>query len=104
VPTVDVISYQRLVDAYRALQPDAEPGAAFDTAFTSAVAEAVGARFLLRGSTIRLGEDLFLKVELVEVASGRVFAAQRLSDLTEKNPRAQLEELAELLRADLQQM
>jgi len=104
VPTVDVISFQRLLDAYRELRPDAEPGAAFDTAFTSAVAEKVGARLLLRGSTIRLGEDLFLKVELVEVASGRVFAAQRLSDLTEKNPRAQLEELAELLRIDLQQM
>jgi TolB-like protein/predicted Ser/Thr protein kinase len=104
VPNVDVISYQRLLDAYRELHPDAEPGAAFEPAAASEVAQQAGARYLLRGSTIRLGEDVFLKVELVEVASGRVFAAQRLSDVAEKNPREQLEELAQLLRADLQQM
>jgi TolB-like protein/predicted Ser/Thr protein kinase len=104
VPNVDVISYQRLLDAYRELHPDAEPGPGFEPTAAGEVAQQAGARYLLRGSTIRLGEDVFLKVELVEVATGRVFAAERLSDVTETNPREQLEQLAELLRADLQQM
>ncbi len=82
----------------RDLGGDAE---ALDPSRAATVAAAAGARYLLRGATLKLGDQVFLKAEVIEVASGRVVSAQRIPDVSGENLTSKLGELAELLRADL---
>ena len=83
---------------------DATDAGPFEAGNTSAIAAEAGATYLLRGATLELAGQRFLKAEVVEVASGRVVAAGRVTELTEENLTAKLDELAGLVRQELEQL
>jgi serine/threonine protein kinase len=101
MPSVAVLSSHRLLDTQRKTDGDAD---ALDPSQAAAVAAAAGARYLLRGATLKLGDQVFLKAEVIEVSSGRVVSAQRIPDVSGENLTAKLGELAKLLRADLEEI
>ncbi|HEY3132922.1 MAG TPA: serine/threonine-protein kinase [Acidobacteriota bacterium] len=101
---IDVISSQRLSDAARELQPNSGSSGALDPARATEIAQKARARYLLRGSTLKLGSEIFVKAEVIEVGSGKVIAAQRLRGLSETNLTDKLEELAKLLAQELKQI
>lgn len=101
---LDIISSHRLLDAGRLLNPDAKSLTSLETSRATEIAQNVHARYLLRGATLKLGSDVFVKAEVIEVASGKVVVAQRITGLTEQNLTGKLEELAGLLRQELLQI
>lgn len=101
---VDVISYHRLLDASRALQPGAAAVTTVEPSRATEVAQKVNARFLLRGSTLKLGTDVFVKAEVLDVATGKIISAHRITGIGESNLTGKLEQLAQQLRKDLQRI
>jgi serine/threonine protein kinase len=101
---LDVVSSQRLLEAARALEPATKGLATVEPGRTTQIAERARARYLLRGTTLKLGAELFMKAEVVQVSTGKVIAAERLTGLTEQNLTAKLEELGGLLRQNLQKL
>ena len=99
---LDVISSHRLLDAARSLTAETKSLTTLELARATEIAQLVHARYLLRGATLKLGGDVFVKAEIVEMATGKVVAAQRITGLQEENLTAKLEELSALLRQDLQ--
>jgi TolB-like protein len=98
LPNVDVISKQRLYDALKELHKDAT---AIDQTVATEVAKRSNATLMVRGDTLLLGEDVVLKAEVVEVGSGRLLAAERVTGVTQKNLLAKVDELGNLLRDKL---
>jgi serine/threonine protein kinase len=104
LPNMDIISTQRLLDAARALQINSNSLTSLETARATEIAQKAHARYLLRGATLKVGSDIFVKAEVIDVATGRVVLAQRLTGLTETNLTQKLDELAKQLRQELQQI
>jgi TolB-like protein len=98
LPNVDVISKQRLFDALKELHKDAT---AVDQTVATEVAKRSNATLMVRGDTLLLGEDVVMKAEVVEVASGRLLAAERVTGVTQQNLLAKVDELGGLLREKL---
>lgn len=98
LPNVDVISKQRLYDALKELHKDA---IAVDQSVATEVAKRSNATLMVRGDTLLLGEDVVMTVEAVEMASGRLLAAERVTGVTRQNLLAKVDELGNLLREKL---
>lgn len=98
LPNVDVISKQRLYDALKELHKDA---VAVDQSVATEVAKRSNATLMVRGDTLLLGEDVVMTVEAVEMASGRLLAAERVTGVTRQNLLAKVDELGNLLREKL---
>ncbi len=98
LPNVDVISKQRLYDALKELHKDAT---AVDQSVATEVAKRSKATLMVRGDTLLLGEDVVMKAEVVEVETGRLLAAERVTGVTQQNLLAKVDELGNLLREKL---
>jgi tRNA A-37 threonylcarbamoyl transferase component Bud32/TolB-like protein len=97
---VDIISKQRIYEVLQEMRtkdgmPPMEAGVATE------VARKVKAGILVRGDTLLLGGKIILKAEVMDVVSGRLMAAERVTDVTEQNVLAKLDELGSLLREKL---
>jgi len=98
LPNVDVISKQRLYDALKELHKDAT---AVDQTVATEVAKRSNDTLMVRGDTLLLGEDVVMKAEVVEVSSGHLLAAERVTGVTQQNLLSKVDELGNLLREKL---
>ena len=101
---IDVISSLRLLDSARGLKMEAKSLNSLDPAQAVEIARQAGARYLLGGTALALGSDIFIAAEVIDVSSGKVAVALRITGLAEKNLTAKLEELAGGLRQELQKV
>lgn len=99
---IDVISSHQLLVAARELSAETETTLRMDLTRAHEIAERARARYLLRGTTFRIGSQAFVKAEIIEVATGKVITAHRISDVTHDSLIEKLGQLAALLRQDLQ--
>jgi serine/threonine protein kinase len=98
LPNVDVISKQRLYDALKELNKNAT---AVDQTVATEVAKRSNATLMVRGDTLQFDKDVVLKAEVVEVTSGRLLAAERVTGVTQQNLLSKVDELGSLLREKL---
>jgi TolB-like protein/tRNA A-37 threonylcarbamoyl transferase component Bud32 len=98
LPNVDVISKQRLFDALKELHKDATQ---VDAAVATEVAKRANATLMVRGDTLMVGEAVLLTAEVLDVSSGRVIAAERVTGVTQQNLLEKVDELGNLLREKL---
>ncbi len=99
-PGLDVISRDRLLEAAGALQLTFSPCRPVIHAIE--IAKQAGARYLLRGATVRMGAVIAVTVEIIEVDTGNVVAPEHEAGLTDKNFTDKLEHLGTQLCQDLQ--
>jgi serine/threonine protein kinase len=102
IGSFNLISLHQLLVAARSLGSEAATPADLDVSRANEVAVEAGARYLLRGATLKLGDDVFVTAEVVEVSSGRVMVAERVTAVTRDNLTEKLQELAQLLRTNLE--
>lgn len=96
LPNLDVISKQRVYDTLKQMRmkekiPTLEAGVATEVARKS------GATMMVRGDTLMLSGSIILKAEAVEVSTGRVLAAERVTGVTEQNMLGKVDELSRLI-------
>jgi TolB-like protein len=103
LPNVDVISRQHLYDVLGQLKART-PATALDASVATEVARRSGATYMVRGDVIRLAGSVILTAEVVDVRSGRVIGAERVTGVDEKNMLGKVEELGALLRNRLEEV
>jgi TolB-like protein len=96
LPNLDVISKQRIYDVLRELKVKVEEPAQVARAATEA-AKRSGARLMIRGDTLLLSGSVILTAEVVEVGTGRVLGAERVTAVNEENMLERVDELGRLL-------
>jgi TolB-like protein len=75
-----------------------------DASVATEVARRSGATLMVHGDVLRLAGAVLLTAEIVDVATGRVLGAERITGVDEQNMLAKVEELGQLLRARLKEV
>jgi TolB-like protein len=103
LPNVDAISKQRLYDVLGEMRPKGNPGG-LDASVATEVARKSGATLMVRGDALELGGSVVLTAEIVDVKTGRVIGAERITGVDEKNMLEKVEQLAASLKDRLKEV
>ena len=99
LPNVDVISKQRIFDVVHALKGGQSP--TFDNAVSTETARRSGASIMVRGEALLVAGKLLLTAELVEVSTGKIIGAERVSEVNDQNMLDKVDELSRKLVVNL---
>jgi TolB-like protein len=91
-----VIGKPRLFEVLHELKVEG-PRSLEDPTLFSEVARRSGATLLVRGDALRLAGSIILTAEVVDVATGRVIGAERVTGVNEDNMLEKVDELGRLL-------
>jgi eukaryotic-like serine/threonine-protein kinase len=91
---VDVISKQRMVDVAREMNAKSD---ALDPSLATEVARRSGASWLVHGDALLVAGAVVLTAEIVDVTTGRVIGAERVTGVNEENMLDKVDELGRLL-------
>jgi serine/threonine protein kinase/TolB-like protein len=103
LPNVDVISKQRIYDVLGGLKTNGHTPV-LDASVATEVARRSGATLMVHGDVLRLAGAVLLTAEIVEVATGRVLGAERVTEVNEQNMLSKVEGLGQLLRERLKEV
>jgi serine/threonine protein kinase/TolB-like protein len=99
LPNIDVISKQRIFEVMQGLKQGRD--ATSDAGVSTEAARKSGATLLVRGEALLVAGKLLLTVEVVEVSSGRILDAERVSDVNDQNMGEKVDELSRQVAAKL---
>jgi TolB-like protein len=98
---MDVISKQRLMDVLGEMKVAGDPPV-IDSRISTDVARKSGATLMVRGEALRLAGSVILTAEMVDVGTGRVMGAERVTGVNEENMLDKVDELGRLLSRRLE--
>jgi TolB-like protein len=94
---LDVISKQRLYDVLREVRGKTGDAGTLDPSVATEVARRSNARLMIRGEALLVGGSVILTAEVVDVASGRLLGAEKVTGVDEENMLEKVDELGRLL-------
>ena len=92
LPNVDVISKQRIFEVMQGLKQGRS--ATSDAGVSTEAARKSGATLMVRGEALLVAGKLLLTAEVVEVSSGKILDAERVSDVNDQNMLDKVDELS----------